>query len=139
METDKSILVVDDDAMNITALIHILGEDYTVYAETDGRGCIESAKELNPDLILLDITMPDISGFEVIKILKQDEKTQNIPVIFVTGKNTPEDEERGFTLGAVDYISKPFSKLVVAMRVRHQMQIISQAREIQRLTALLKT
>ncbi|MCL1882685.1 MAG: diguanylate cyclase [Defluviitaleaceae bacterium] len=131
MDINKnSILVVDDEAMNITALSHILKGDYTVYVEKDGLGCIEAAKELMPDLILLDILMPAMNGFEVIKALKKDDATKNIPVIFVTGLNNPQDEEMGFMLGAADYINKPFSAAVVKLRVRNQIQIINQMRTI---------
>ncbi|MCL2387132.1 MAG: diguanylate cyclase [Defluviitaleaceae bacterium] len=126
----NSILVVDDEAMNITALSHILKQDYTVYVEKDGQGCIEAARELMPDLILLDIIMPAMNGFEVIATLKKDEATRDIPVIFVTGLNNAQDEEMGFVLGAADYISKPFSASVVKLRVKSQIQIINQMRLI---------
>jgi len=121
----NSVLIIEDDAMSITALVHILGEVYTISAEKDGLRCLGLAKKLQPDLILLDIMMPEISGFDVIKALKDDAETKNIPVIFVTGKNDPEDEVQGFSLGAVDYINKPFSKDVVKARIEHQMQIIN--------------
>jgi diguanylate cyclase (GGDEF)-like protein len=126
----NSILVVDDEAMNITALTHILKQDYTVYVEKDGLGCIEAARELTPDLILLDILMPAMNGFEVITALKKDDITRDIPVIFVTGLNNAQDEEMGFVLGAADYINKPFSAAVVKLRVKNQIQIINQMRII---------
>lgn len=126
----NSVLIVDDEAMNITALSHILKQDYTVYVEKDGFGCIEAARELKPDLILLDILMPAMSGFEVITALKKDDETKDIPVIFVTGLNNAQDEEMGFVLGAVDYINKPFSHAVVKLRVKSQMQILNQMRII---------
>jgi PAS domain S-box-containing protein len=131
MENVKnSILIVDDEAVNIRALIEILSEDYTVYVEKSGLNCYNAALRLMPDLILLDVMMPEIDGFEVIKSLKADETTQSIPVIFVTGLVSPDDETRGFNLGAVDYIKKPFSDKVVKMRVHHQMEIINQRRKI---------
>ena len=103
METVKnSILIVDDEAVNIRALIEILSEDYTVYVEKSGLNCYNAALRLMPDLILLDVMMPEIDGFEVIKSLKADEMTQGIPVIFVTGLVSPDDETKGFNLGAVD-------------------------------------
>jgi len=129
----NTVLLVDDDPMNLSALMHILGQEYTVYAEEDGLNCIESAKRLMPDLILLDVVMPNVSGFEIIKSLKEDVATKNIPVIFLTVRNTTEDEVKGFALGAVDYINKPFSVPVVKMRIQHQMQIINQKRKIQSL------
>jgi len=131
MENVKnSILIVDDEAVNIRALIEILSEDYTVYVEKSGLNCYNAALRLMPDLILLDVMMPEIDGFEVIKSLKADEMTQGIPVIFVTGLVSPDDETKGFNLGAVDYIKKPFSDKVVKMRVHHQMEIINQRRKI---------
>jgi len=130
MEKKNTILVVDDEAMNITALSHILKGEYTVYVEKDGAGCIEAAQELMPDLILLDVLMPVMNGFEVIAALKKNEDTKDIPVIFVTGLNNSQDEEMGFTLGAADYINKPLSASVVKLRVRNQIQIINQMRTI---------
>jgi len=131
MENAKnSILIVDDEAVNIRALIEILSEDYTVYVEKSGLNCYNAALRLMPDLILLDVMMPEIDGFEVIESLKADETTQGIPVIFVTGLVSPDDETKGFNLGAVDYIKKPFSDKVVKMRVHHQMEIINQRRKI---------
>jgi len=132
----SSILIVDDEAMNITAISQILRHDYTVYVEKDGQGCIDTAMELKPDLILLDILMPAMSGFEVIEILKKNPGTKDIPIIFVTGLNNTQDEERGFILGAADYIRKPFSAAIVKLRVRNQIQILNQTRMIQNLTSV---
>ena len=130
----NSVLIVDDEPMNIRALAHILQEDYTVYAETNGKACIDAAKRLNPDLILLDIIMSEMDGFTAIQLLKQDADTKDIPVIFVTGLTDPKDEVKGFALGAADYVSKPFSPHVVLARVKHQMQILNQMRKIQKMS-----
>jgi len=129
----NSILIVDDEAMNITALTQILKNDYKIYVEKDGFGCIETAVELKPDLILLDILMPAMDGFEVIKELKRTEATKNIPVVFVTGLSNANDEERGFLLGASDYIFKPFSSAMVKLRVANQIKIVNLEREVKRL------
>ncbi|MCL1862621.1 MAG: diguanylate cyclase [Defluviitaleaceae bacterium] len=134
MSEKNSVLIVDDEAMNITALSHILKNDYTIYVEKDGIGCIEAAKELKPDLILLDVLMPAMSGFEVINELKKDETTHDIPVIFVTGLNNAQDEEMGFLRGAADYINKPFSSAVVKLRVHNHMKIINQMRLIHQIS-----
>jgi len=131
---NNSVLIVDDDPVNLHALVRILSKDYTVYAEVSGADCIKTASQMQPDLILLDIMMPDMNGFSVIKALKEDEATKEIPIIFVTGMNHPDDEVRGFTLGAVDYINKPYSAHVVKMRVQHQIRIINLIREIQSLS-----
>jgi len=129
----NSILIVDDEAMNITALSQMLKYDYTIYVEKDGQGCIDTAMELKPDLILLDIIMPAMSGFEVIDVLKKKPETKDIPVIFVTGLSNSQDEEKGFVLGAADYIGKPFSSATVKLRVRNQIQIVNQQRMIESL------
>jgi len=134
MELQKnSVLIVDDESLNITALSDILNSEYTVYAEKTGQGCINSAKELKPDLILLDIVMPGMNGYDVIKILKSDEETCDIPVIFVTGLNNAKDEERSFDLGAADYISKPYSVPVVKLRVKNQIRMVNHVRRINKL------
>ena len=133
-EKKNSVLIVDDTVVNVQALMGILIGDYTVYVERDGRNVLESAAQLKPDLILLDIIMPEMDGFEVIRKLKKDERTEDIPIIFVTGLTDPGDEVRGFSLGAVDYISKPFSPHVVKMRVQHQIRIVNLIREIQNLS-----
>lgn len=130
----NSVLIVDDEGLNITAITHILSPEYTIYVEKDGIGCIETAKQMKPDLILLDVVMPAMDGFEVIKHLKQENETKDIPVVFVTGLRNSQDEELGFVLGAADYINKPFSAAVVKLRVKNQMQIVNQMREIKHLS-----
>ncbi|MCL2577650.1 MAG: diguanylate cyclase [Defluviitaleaceae bacterium] len=135
MENKKnSILIVDDEPMNIVVLTHILKPDYTVHVERDGMSCMEAVYELMPDLIILDILMPTMSGFEVITALKNDAATKDIPVIFITGLNSSKDEEKGLKLGAADYISKPFSPAVVKLRVKHQLQIVNQMRIIYKIS-----
>ena len=126
----NSVLIVDDEAMNITALSYMLSQEYTIYVEKDGEGAIDTAQKLQPDLILLDIIMPEMSGFDVISKLKEDSRTKDIPVIFITSLNETEDEEKGLICGAADYITKPFNKSTVAVRVRSQMRIVNQMRLI---------
>jgi CheY-like chemotaxis protein len=126
----NSVLIVDDEDTNIMALTHILNKEYTVSAVKDGQDAIEVAEEFRPDIILLDVVMPKMDGYAVITALKKSEKTQNIPVIFITGLNNPEDEERGLSLGAADYVYKPFSPATVKLRVQNHMQIINQTRLI---------
>ena len=129
-EKKNSVLIVDDESANIMALTHILGADYTIFAAKNGESAIKAAEKHQPDLILLDILMPDMDGYEVISWLKRGEKTKNIPVIFITGLNSTEAEEKGLGLGAVDYIGKPFSSAVVKLRVQNQIKIITQTRLI---------
>ena len=124
----NSILIVDDESSNIMALTHILSPDYIVYAAKNGHTALEAADKHLPDIILLDIMMPEMNGYEVLAVLKESEKTQHIPIIFVTGLNNDGDEEKGLALGASDYIIKPFSAVIVKLRVHNQMKVINQTR-----------
>ncbi len=117
------ILIVDDQPDNIAVLTNILKNQYTLMAATSGEKAIRNALQHQPDLILLDIIMPDIDGYEVCRRLKSDLRTRKIPIIFVTGMGEAEDEARGFELGAVDYIAKPFKPLVVEARIKTQMEL----------------
>jgi len=125
-ETRNSILIVDDEKSNLKFLSSILRADYTIYTAKSGEDAIKKAEELLPDLILLDIIMPEIDGHEVAAALKKSRKTKEIPIIFISSLGSSEDEEKGLTLEAVDYISKPFAPEVVKLRVRNQIQIINQ-------------
>jgi len=117
MENKKSILLVDDDSANLMELIHILKPDYKLYAVGNGASALEKANKSVPDLILLDVIMPDMSGFEVLSELKKSDTTKSIPVIFITGLNKKDDEDEGLSLGAVDYIHKPLDPEVVKQKV----------------------
>ncbi|TWI63372.1 signal transduction histidine kinase [Desulfobotulus alkaliphilus] len=119
--TEKpKILIVDDQPLNIQALAVLLRNDYRILVATDGIKALELAHSPeSPSLILLDIQMPDMDGYEVCRKLQANEKTRKIPVIFVTAKNTGSDEEKGLKLGAVDYISKPFVPGVVKARIKN--------------------
>ena len=127
---DHTVLIIDDDFLNITALTHLLSDEFNIITERNGLKSVETARTLKPDLILLDIVMPEMNGFEVIAALKNDETTKGIPVIFVTGLNNTRDEEQGLLLGAVDYINKPFSGYIVKLRIRNQLQISTQMNTI---------
>ncbi len=120
----QRILIVDDEPINIKLLWEIVQQDYEVSVATNGREALRLARSKNPpDLILLDIMMPEIDGYEVCRRLKADPATQNIPVIFITAKSEDEDETLGLKLGAVDYITKPISPMVVQSRVHTQMEM----------------
>ena len=126
-ENNKStVLIVDDERMDIITLTQILSPDYTIYAVKDGKEAIGRAEEFMPDVILLDIIMPEMDGFEVIAALKESEKTRDIPVIFITGLGATGDEERGLSQGAADYIVKPFKTDIVKLRVQNQIKMIKQ-------------
>lgn len=126
------ILIVDDERSNILALNHILKPTYATMVAIDGRTAIIIAKENLPDLILLDVVMPDMTGFEVLAELKWDARTRKIPVIIISGLDSAEDEETGFFLGAVDYITKPFHNSIVLARVKTHLQMSEYIREIER-------
>jgi len=132
----NSVLIVDDEKSNIIALTHILSSEYTIYFAKNGTDAIELAEKFLPDVILLDILMPGMDGYDVISRLKKGNKTNEIPVIFITGLTGVEEEEKGLSLGAVDYISKPFSPAIVKLRVRSQMQMLNQIRLIKYLSMM---
>ena len=127
----NSILIVDDEKSNIMALTEILRPEYTIFSAINGRDAIDIVEEYTPDIILLDILMPEMDGHDVIAELKNSDKTHNIPVIFITGLDSIKDEEKGLSLGAVDYISKPFSPVIVKLRVRSQVKVINLIRTIE--------
>ena len=135
-EKKNSLLIVDDENTNLKVLTHILGSEYTILTATNGTSAIEKAKEYKPDLILLDILMPEMNGYEILSIIKKCEDIKRIPVIFITGLSSDEDEEKGLSLEAADYITKPFSSMIVKLRVRNQIQIINQMRTIEHLSLI---
>jgi PleD family two-component response regulator len=145
MEDNKPIiLIVDDSSSNIKILLNILGK-YDTIPCTDGKTAIDIATNNDIDLILLDIVMPDIDGFEVCKILKSSLKTKNIPIVFISAKDNVDDITNGFELGGVDYITKPFNPLELQCRVAthikssiHQKNIEEKNKELERLNEKIK-
>ncbi|NRD73380.1 diguanylate cyclase [Shewanella sp. VB17] len=127
--TDKAtILLVDDTRTNIELLAGCLQKDYNLKVAFNGKRCLELAEnDPIPDLILLDVIMPNMDGYEVCKQLKANSVTQNIPIIFVTGKDSDEEEEFGLQLGAVDYITKPIRPAIVIARVDTQIILKQQS------------
>lgn len=133
------VLVVDDTPENIDLLSGMLRPDYKVKAATTGKTALKIANSTpQPDIILLDVMMPEMSGYEVCEMLKKDPKTSLIPIIFVTAKTAAEDEEQGLNLGAVDYITKPFNPAIVEARVRAHLAVYDQQKKLHRENALLK-
>jgi len=115
----KTVLLVDDEPANLQIVNSILKDTYKTRIATNGAKALELAnQDPAPDLILLDVMMPEMDGYEVCSRLKSDDRTRDIPVIFLTGQTEIDDETRGFEVGAVDYIHKPFSPAVVQARVR---------------------
>ena len=121
--SDCTVLVVDDTEASVDILVDALGECYDVSVAMGGREALESVEEETPDLILLDIMMPDMDGYEVCRRLKSDERYAKIPIIFLTGLTEIENKTKGFQLGAVDYITKPFEIAEVKARVETHLQL----------------
>ena len=129
--SDYKILVVDDVVSNVLLLkILLTNEKFQVLTANNGTSCIEAAKNHHPDLILLDVMMPDISGFDTAVILKKEKETADIPIIFLTALNSPSDLVHGFQVGANDFLTKPFNKEELVMRVMHQISLVAAKRII---------
>ena len=124
------VLAIDDSKLNLHALNQMLGDIYTVKCVSNPADGLAEVKSFKPDLILLDVVMPQMSGFDVITLIKEDEETRDIPVIFLTGLSDRKNELLGLSLGAVDYIKKPFDAHTVILRVKTQFKIINLLREL---------
>ena len=127
----QTVLIVDDMPENIDLLSSLLTPFYKVKVANNGERALKIAIQSLPEIILLDIMMPDMDGYEVCHLLKQEPRTRPIPVIFITAMTGIEEEKRGFELGAVDYITKPLSPPIVLARVRTQLQIYDQNRALE--------
>jgi len=123
----QKILIADDERFNLNILVDILKSDYKVIVAKDGKQALERAKSNPPDLILLDIMMPEMDGYEACRKLKENEQTKDIPVIFITAMKEEGNEIKGFDLGAADYITKPFQAAIVMARVKTQLKMKWQA------------
>ena len=126
----NSLLIVDDDKSSLLVLNDILRSDYTIFTARNGLEGIERANEYNPDLILLDVLMPEMSGYEVLSVLKDAENTKDIPVILLTGIDDTDSERMGFDLGAADYVKKPFSAPLLLKRIKNQLLIVRKTRDL---------
>ena len=118
-----TVLIVDDTETNIDILVEALGNDFDLRVAMDGETALEAVADEPPDLILLDIMMPGMDGYEVCSRLKASPETRDIPIVFLTAMSEEQDEARGLALGAVDYITKPFSPALVKARVRNQLEL----------------
>lgn len=132
-----AVLIVDDDTLNVQILAEFLEPIYRIKVATNGIEALKIAELYQPDLILLDVNMPDIDGFEVCRRLKMNPITKKITVIFVTAKNTKFDEELGLSLGAVDYIAKPFVIAIVKARIHNHILLKQQAESIEFLDSVI--
>lgn len=125
------ILIVDDIQKNLQVLGNtLMDEKYKVAVSSSGVQALQICEETPPDLILLDVMMPDLDGYEVCARLKKSPKTKNIPIIFLTAKSETDDIVRGFSLGGVDYISKPFNRVELLTRVKTHLELEDSRREI---------
>lgn len=129
----QKVLVADDDAINRQVLGELLKPEYTVLLAKNGEQALERAQKHAPDLILLDVLMPDLDGYEVLRRLRDNPQTAQITVIFISGLGRPEDEANGLKLGAADYIAKPFNTTVVMARVALHLQMVRQRRMLEKL------
>lgn len=119
----QKILIIDDTPANIQILHAVLGDAYSIFFATSGQDGITMARKELPDLILLDVMMPGVDGYEVCRELKGDALTRQIPIIFITTMRNVEDETKGLELGAIDYIIKPFSPPIVNARVKNHLEL----------------
>lgn len=139
MSTKPKILIVDDEPFYINVLENLMRDEYEVTCVESGEAALADAKQdPQPDLILLDVIMPGLDGYEVCKRLKADPATCDIPVIFLTMKTDVDDEVRGFNLGGVDYITKPMSPPIVVTRVRTHIKLSSVTKQLQMLVKQLQ-
>ena len=121
------LMIVDDQPINLQTLFEIFKQDHEVFIATSGAQALELCYNIVPDLVLLDIIMPDMDGLDVCRQLKANQITKDIPIIFVTSQDNPDDETRGLNAGAVDFISKPVNPAVVRARVKTQLTLKAQS------------
>jgi len=136
--SDCTLLVVEDTEANVDILVDALGERYDVSVAMDGREALEAVEEEPPDLILLDIMMPEMDGYEVCRRLKADEQHAKIPIIFLTALTEIENKTKGFQMGAVDYITKPFEITEVQARVKTHLSLVLAGRELEMQNEILE-
>lgn len=137
LQNKQTVLVVDDEPLNIKMLSQALSPWYRLKAATNGQDALKiAASDDPPDLILLDVAMPAMSGYEVCNQLKSMHTTKDIPIIFVTARNSDEDEACGLDLGAVDYITKPFSLPIVMARIRNHLLLKSKTDMLEQLVSI---
>ncbi|WP_320006357.1 diguanylate cyclase [Maridesulfovibrio sp.] len=127
MEERSKILIVDDERLNLNVLSDLLRQDYKVVLAKNGNQALDRINsESPPDLVLLDVLMPEMDGYEVLRKIKSNDETKSIPVIFITALDSEHDEARGLEMGAVDYIRKPFHPPIVKARVKNHLTLSRQ-------------
>ncbi len=131
-ETPPKVLIIDDDSKDLQYLGTILQEqNYQIFLANDGEEGLKRTQKVQPDIVLLDLVLPGLEGFEVLSKLKKEPKTQNIPVIIISGKTSTEDFEKGFSLGAADFLHKPFNSSELLTRVYNQLYNYRTKRELE--------
>lgn len=136
--TVPKILIVDDESINVRVLEMTLKSEYETMVACNGHEAIRIVKEQLPDLVLLDVMMPELSGFEVCRIIKSDEALASIPIIFVTALERSADESQGLILGAADYITKPINPDLVNLRVRNHLKLKLQRDQLKKQRDILQ-
>lgn len=137
MEEKPKILIVDDERLNLNVLSDLLRQDYKVVLAKNGNQALDRVNSDNPpDLVLLDVLMPEIDGYEVLRKMKSSDETKGIPVVFITALDSEHDEARGLEMGAVDYIRKPFHPPIVKARVKNHLTIARQRKLLEGLANL---
>ena len=129
MDKKNKLLIIDDDTTILMELIGILKQEYTISTAKSGMSALDNIEKTAPDMILLDLIMPGMSGFDVMTKLNQSDSTMNIPVILISGAIDIDEERKGLTLGAIDYIRKPFDEVIVKQRVDYHIKILNLLRE----------
>ncbi|NPD14128.1 diguanylate cyclase [Xinfangfangia sp. D13-10-4-6] len=131
-----TVLVIDDDRLNRVALAELLQSDHRVLLARDGASGLATLEREQVQLVLLDVSMPGMDGYEVLRKIRENDATRNLPVIFITGMSDAADEERGLLLGAADFVRKPIRPAVVRARVMTHLRLAQQRNEMQALAAL---
>jgi putative two-component system response regulator len=127
----EKIILVDDDITNLAVGRNVIGDKYDVFTVPSGAKLFNILEKVKPDLILLDIDMPEMDGYEVIQKIKKNEKNEHIPVIFLSSKNDVESELKGLSLGAVDYMTKPFSPQLLLKHIEIHLLVVSQRKKLE--------
>ena len=133
MEKKNRLLIVDDDTTSLMEIIGILKNDYTISTAKNGLAAIDNIERLPPDLVLLDIIMPGLNGYDVMTKLKQSPATEDLPIILISGAIGIDDERKGLALGAIDYLRKPYDEGIVKLRVDYHIKMINKIRELSKL------
>lgn len=137
MEKTNKILVVDDQPNNLKVIANVLNDEYKLFVANSGKNALLVLESEQPNLILLDVMMPEMNGFEVCERIKQNENIKDIPIIFLTAKSDIEDIQRGFEVGAVDYITKPFNLIELKARVKNHIDLYNSQYELKLLNERL--